>query len=156
MEKYNSIFLIKLSIIITFYGGTKPLILNPEEYAKVCKCSLQLAEKRCSYFNNLYIKLLQVVCPSCKADYTKLQYNDDGKNEDSTFFIVCIACNNKFSLGDSRLRDWVASGGLFDQVLDVIKYGKSSVMGFEYGDLSEEEWIQFVTESTKKLYNDDL
>ena len=132
------------------------ILFNPEEYAKVCKCSLELAETRCSYFKNLYNKCLQVVCPSCKADCNKLRYNDDGKNEKSSFFIQCIVCNDKFSCGDSRLRDWEASAVLFDQVLDVIKYGKGSVMGFDYGDLSEEEWFQFVTESTNKLYNDDL
>ena len=133
------------------------ILLNPEEYAKVCKCSIELATKRCSYFENLYKKHLEVVCPNCNATYSNLFYDDDDKiDEINIVYIRCGNCKDKFSCSDARLRDWKAGTGLLDQVLDVINYGKFSVMGFAYDDLSEEEWFQFVTDSTNKLYNDDL
>ncbi|WP_156312067.1 hypothetical protein [Lysinibacillus contaminans] len=133
------------------------ILLNPEEYAKVCKCSLELATKRCTYYENLYKKYLEAVCPTCNAASDNLYYDDDGKiDEKNIVYIRCGNCKDTFSCSDARFRDWVAGGGLLDPVLDVIKYGKFSVMGFAYDDLSEEKWLQFVTESTNKLYNDDL
>ena len=133
------------------------ILLNPEEYAKVCKCSLELATKRWSYFENLYKKHLEAVCPTCNATNGNLYYDDDGKiDEINIVYIRCGNCKDTFFCSDARLHDWQAGTGLLDQVLDVIKYGKFSVMGFAYDDLSEEEWFQFVTESTNKLYNDDL
>ena len=132
------------------------ILLNPVEYAKVCKCSLELAIKRCSYYENLYKKYLEAVCPTCNAASGNLYYSDDGKiDEINIVYIRCRNCIDTFSCSDARLRDWRAGTGLLDQVLDVIKYGKFSVMGFAYDDLPEEEWLQFVTESTNKLYNDD-
>ncbi len=132
------------------------ILLNPEEYAKVCKCSLELATKRCSYFENLYKKHLEAVCPIWNATNGNLYYDDDKLDEINIVYIRCGNCKDTFLCGDARLRGWQAGTGLLDQVLDVIKYGKFSVMGFAYDDLSEEEWFQFVTESTNKLYNDDL
>ncbi|WP_025784365.1 hypothetical protein [Sporosarcina sp. D27] len=131
--------------------------LNTEEYAKICNCSLELATKRCSYFENLYIKHLEAVCPNCNASSDNLQYDDDDKiDEINIVYIRCINCKEAFDSNDIRLHDWRAGTGLLDQVLDVIKYGKFSVMGFAYDDLTEEEWLQFVTDSTNKLYTDDL
>ncbi|WP_156475971.1 MULTISPECIES: hypothetical protein [Sporosarcina] len=133
------------------------ILLNPEEYAKVCKCSLELATKRSAYFENLYKKHLEAVCPTCNATNGNLYYADDNKiDEINIVYIRCGNCKDTFSCSDARLRDWQAGTGLLDQVLDVINYGKFSVMGFAYDELSEEEWFQFVTESTNKLYNDDL
>lgn len=132
------------------------ILLKPEEYAKVCKCSLDLATRRCSYFEKVYKKHLEAVCPTCNATYSNLFYDDDDKiGEINIVYIRCGNCKDKFSTSDARLLDWQAVTG-FDQVLDVINYGKFSVMGFAYEDLSEEEWSQFVTESTNKLYSDDL
>ncbi|WP_042348673.1 hypothetical protein [Bacillus massiliigorillae] len=133
------------------------IILNPEEYAKVCKCSLELATKRCSHYENLYKIHREAVCPTCNAESRNLYFDDDNvPNEITIVNIRCRNCKDTFSTSDARLRDWEAGAGLFDQVLDVIDYGKGSVMGFAYDDLSKEEWIQFVQESTNKLYNDDL
>lgn len=133
------------------------ILLDPEEYAKVCKCSLELATKRCSYFENLFKKHHEAVCPTCNATSGNLNYADDNiVGEINIVYIQCGNCKDTFFCSDERLRDWQAGNGLLDQVLDVIQYGKFSVMGFAYDDLSEEEWFQFVTDSTNKLYNDDL
>ncbi|WP_186673779.1 hypothetical protein [Sporosarcina sp. BP05] len=132
------------------------ILLNPEEYAMVCKCSLELATKRCSFFENLYKKKLRAVCPSCNASSDNLYYDDDDKKDEiNIVYIRCRICRDTFSSNDTRLREWHAGSGLFDQVLDVIDYGKFSVMGFANEDLSEKEWFQFVTDSTNNLYNDD-
>lgn len=133
------------------------ILLNPEEYAKVCKCPLELATQRWSYFENLYKKHLEAVCPTCNATSGNLYFADDDKiDEINIVYIRCGNCKETFNCDDTRLRDWRAGTGFLDQVLDVIKYGKSSVMGFANDDLSEEEWLQFVTDSTNRLYNDNL
>ena len=133
------------------------ILLNPEEYAKACKCSLELATKRYSYFENLYKKHVETVCPTCNAASGNLYYDSNDKlDEINIVYIRCGNCKDTFFCNDTRLRDWQVGMGLLDQVLDVIKYGKSSVMGFAYEDLSEVEWFQFVRDSTNKLYNDDM
>jgi hypothetical protein len=53
-------------------GGNAMIYTNPEEYAKVCKCSLEIAKKRCEYYIKLHEKAEKVTCPSCNADYTNL------------------------------------------------------------------------------------
>lgn len=132
------------------------ILLNPEEYAKLCHCSVELATKRCSYFENVYKKYDEAVCPTCNASSDNLKYDDDDKiNELNIVYIRCENCKDTFSCSDTRLRDWQAGTGLLDQVLDVITYGKFSVMGFAYDELSAEEWLQFVTESTYKLYSNN-
>lgn len=125
--------------------------LSPEDYANVCHCSLEVATKRCSYYKKLYQRYSISKCPTCEANSGKLQYDGNCKIEASIIFIRCIMCNDTFPCGDLRLHDWEMWVGSLDQVMDVIKYGKGSVMGFEYKDLTEKEWNQFVNENIEKL-----
>lgn len=120
---------------------------NVEEYARVCRCSLEMAQKRCEYYLSLYEKVKKIVCPSCGVDYTNLMLDDDGSEYPSENFIICMECTTSFDLNDERLKDWVAWEQEFDEVLFIAVNNENLE--------SYEPWDQFVEESTFNLFYDE-
>ena len=115
--------------------------LNPEEYAEYCHIPLDLAIERCSHFKELYDKHMQTVCPACGADISKIVHWNDGQPM-PLHRLHCTACDEMFPLGYTKLKYYYIN--LFDQVVDVIRDGKLSIMGCAYEDFTEDEWLEFV------------
>lgn len=119
---------------------TKSIYENPKEYAKVCSCSLEIAEFRCKHYLELYKKSEGVHCPCCKADSSHLQI-DYADGLDSTSFITCEECGASFDMSDTRLEHLVTHLSTFDDIL-YLTSDKASI---------ESNWTDYVEKSTQEL-----
>ena len=123
---------------------------NVEEYAKTCKCSIEIAQKRCDYYLGLFQKAEKVVCPSCKSNNDSLAFDDDGSDFPSETFVSCTTCWEAYDLDDHRIKDWVDWKSDFDEVLAIANSEENPE------EFVGQAWEQFVEESTSKLLSEVL
>ncbi|MFT9493398.1 hypothetical protein [Anaerosolibacter sp.] len=115
---------------------------DPQKYSETCKCSLEIARKRCDYYRELEEKGVLVKCPECGASHDKLTFDDDGSEYSTETFISCTTCWVGFNTDDERLNDWVEWQWSFDEVL----YFAANNQFDEVNN-----WESFVKESTDEL-----
>lgn len=113
---------------------------DPQEYAKTCDCSLEVAEFRCNYYLNLQKKAGEVHCPSCNADSEHV--NLDSADDCSGSFVSCDECGDAFDLDDIRFKAIVDLKSSFD---DILYYGVNR------DAIDEESWLSILENSTKDL-----
>lgn len=117
---------------------------NPTEYSKLCKCDIEVANKRCQYYLHLHELMEKVTCPNCNAEHSKLIFDDDGGDYPIETFISCTECLDTFDFEDERMKDLVNFECDFDEILYIAISGIKN-----YGI---ENWNKFVNESTEKLF----
>jgi transcription elongation factor Elf1 len=121
---------------------------NPQQYAKHCHISLDLAIKRCEKYVRKIKLAEKVVCPKCGSH--ELHFDNDGGDYSTNDFISCTDCWEAYDTDDERLKDWVENYRWFDEVLwfanDISRRGKKQVEK-ELG----EKWEMFVQKSTNEM-----
>lgn len=117
---------------------------NPVEYSKLCKCNIEIANKRCQYFLHLHELMEKVTCPNCNAEYHKLTFDDEGGDYPTETFISCTECWETFDNEDERLKDWVHFECSFDEVLHI------AISGIKHYGI--ENWDEFINKSTEELF----